>query len=105
MPKDIQIRREVVKMHHNTPIAGHPGRWKMLELVTQNYWWPGVTKFVFDYMDGCDPCQHYKNIPQPPTRKLMSPETLVEPRKNISAGFIVGLPEVQGFNALLVVVD
>ena len=25
MPKDIQLRREVVKMHHDTPIAGHPG--------------------------------------------------------------------------------
>ena len=35
----------------------------------------------------------------------MSPETLVEPWKNISANFIVGLPEVQGYNTLLVVVD
>ena len=105
MPKDVQLRREVVKMHHDTPIAGHPGRWKTLELVTRNYWWPGITKFVFDYVDGCDPCQRYKNIPQSPAGKLMSPETPTEPWKNVSADFIVGLPEVQGFDALLVVVD
>ena len=35
----------------------------------------------------------------------MSPETPVEPWKNVSADFIVGLPEVQGFDMLLVVVD
>ena len=77
----------------------------MLELVTRNYWWPGVTKFVFDYVDGCDPCQHYKDIPQLSAGKLMSPETLLEPWKNVLADFIIGLPEVQVYDTLLVVVD
>ena len=72
VPKDVQLRRELVRLHHDTPIAGHPGRWKTLELVTRNYWWPGITKFVFDYVDGCDKCQRYKNFPQPPAGKLMS---------------------------------
>jgi transposase InsO family protein len=35
----------------------------------------------------------------------MSPATLTEPWKNVSADFIVGLPMSQGFDALLVVVD
>ena len=105
VPKDMQLRRELVRLHHDTPIAGHPGRWKTLELVTRNYWWPGITKFVFDYVDGCDKCQRYKNFPQPPVGKLMSPETPTEPWKNISAVFIVGLLSAQGFDALLVVVD
>ena len=35
----------------------------------------------------------------------MSPKTPVEPWKSISADFIVRLPEAQGFDALLVVVD
>ena len=24
VPKDVQVRREEVRMHHDTPIAGHP---------------------------------------------------------------------------------
>lgn len=83
----------------------NPGRWKTLEMISRNYWWPGITKFVFRYVDGCDTCQRYKNFPQPLAGKLMPPETPVEPWKNISADFIVGLPEAQGFDALLVVVD
>ena len=105
VPKDVQLRHKLVRLHHDTPIAGHLGQWKILELLTCNYWWPGVTKFIFDYVYGCDKCQHYKNFPQPLVSKLMSPETLMELWKNISVDFIVELPEAMGFNALLVVVD
>ena len=55
------LRREIIQLHHDTPIGGHRGRWKTAELVTRNYWWPGVTKEVGRYVDGCDACQRYKN--------------------------------------------
>ena len=105
IPKDIKLICEIIKLHHETPVAGHPGQWKTLELVMCNYWWPGVTKFVFEYVDGLDRCQWYKNFPQPPAGKLMSPETPTEPWKNIAADFITRLPEAQGFDTILVVVD
>jgi len=56
-----ELRREVIQLHHDTPVGGHGGRWKMTELVTRNYWWPGVTKEVGRYVDGCNACQRYKN--------------------------------------------
>ena len=31
------LRREIIQLHHNTPIGGHRGRWKMAELVARNY--------------------------------------------------------------------
>ena len=37
VPKDHKLRIEIVKLHHDTPTAGHPGQWKTLELVTRNY--------------------------------------------------------------------
>ena len=72
------LRREIIQLHHDTPIGGHGGRWKMAELVTRNYWWLGVTKEVGRYMDGCDVCQRYKNQSEAPAGKLMPnaiPET------------------------------
>jgi len=53
------------------PVGGHGGRWKMTELVARNYWWPGITKEVGRYVDGCDACQRYKNRSEAPTGKLM----------------------------------
>jgi len=72
------LRREIIQLHHDTPIGGHGGRWKMAELVTRNYWWLGVTKEVGRYVDGCDVCQRYKNQSEVPAGKLMPnviPET------------------------------
>ena len=56
-----ELRGEVIQLHHNTPVGGHGGRWKTIELVTRNYWWPGITKEIERYMDRCDTCQRYKN--------------------------------------------
>jgi len=56
-----ELRGEVIQLHHNTPVGGHGGRWKTIELVTRNYWWPGITKEMERYMDRCDTCQRYKN--------------------------------------------
>jgi len=46
IPKDEKLRVEIIWLHYNTPIARHGGQWKMVELITRNYWWLGVTKEV-----------------------------------------------------------
>ena len=46
IPKNKKSRLEIIQLHYDTLIAGHRGQWKMVELVTRNYWWPEVTKEV-----------------------------------------------------------
>jgi len=38
IPKDVELRVEIIQLHHNVLVAGHGGQWKMVELVTRNYW-------------------------------------------------------------------
>ena len=68
--KDEELRAEVIQLHHDVPAVGHGGRWKMVELVTRNYWWPGVTRDVEKYIKGCDLCQRMKNRTEKPAGKL-----------------------------------
>ena len=42
VPKDKDLRDEVIHLHHDTYAAGHPGRFKTAELVLRNYWWPRI---------------------------------------------------------------
>lgn len=61
VPKDQELRLQLLKLHHDTSLAGHPGRWKTLELLSRNYWWPGMTVDVKKYVLGCDTCQQNKS--------------------------------------------
>ena len=61
VPKDIELRVEVIQLHHDMPAAGHGGQWKIMELVTRNYWWPGITRDVGRYVKEYNLCQRMKN--------------------------------------------
>ena len=37
VPKDLELRKELTCLHHDVPAAGHPGRYKTLELLSRNY--------------------------------------------------------------------
>lgn len=105
VPKQEEIRRKIVELHHDSAVAGHPGKWKTLELMSRNYWWPGMTKFVTQYIEGCDKCNRTKTFPAPPVGKLMPNRTPSAPWTDISVDMITGLPDSQGNDAILVVVD
>ena len=36
--KDEELRAEIIQLHHDMPVARYRGKWKMMELVTRNYW-------------------------------------------------------------------
>ena len=36
--KNEELRTEIIWLHHNVLMAGYGGKWKMVELVTRNYW-------------------------------------------------------------------
>jgi len=61
IPKNEMLRAEIIRLYHDTPVRGHGRQWKTVELVTRNFWWPGVMKEVKQYIEGCDSCQRNKN--------------------------------------------
>jgi len=65
------LRVEIIRLHHDTAVGGHRGRWKMVELVGRSYWWPGMTKEVGRYIEECNACQRYKNNTEALAEKLM----------------------------------
>ena len=74
--KDEELRAEIIQLHHNVPVVEHRGRWKTVELVTRNYWWPGVVRDVGRYVEGCDLCQRMKNRMEEVAGKLKLSEIL-----------------------------
>src|SRR5258707_8232951 len=71
VPDDPQLCHDLVHAHHSTAVARHPGRWKTLELVSQNYWWPGLSRYVTKFVAGCDACNRMKTFPTQKVGKLI----------------------------------
>ena len=105
VPKDMNLRRQIVQLHHDSPVVGHPGRWKTLELVSRNYWWPGISRYVGNYVKSCDRCNRTKTFPAKPSGALVPNQIPKGIWEIITVDLITGLPESQGFNAIMVTVD
>ena len=51
MPKNIELRAEIIQLHYDMPAAGHRGWWKTVEFVTRYYWWPEVMRDIGKYVE------------------------------------------------------
>jgi len=76
-----------------------------VKLVTRNYWWPGVTKKVKRYVEGCDQCQRIKNRAEMPAGKLKPNKIPERLWQHISVDFIMKLLVLKDHDSILVVCD
>ena len=53
-------RTQVLRMAHNTPIAGHFGRERTLQAIRERMDWPGIAKNVKELSASCPTCQKPK---------------------------------------------
>ncbi|PRP72973.1 retrotransposable element protein, partial [Planoprotostelium fungivorum] len=98
-------RTTILIVKHDSPIAGHYGIRKTKELVSCDYWWPKMTHDIKSYVKSCDVCQRAKHSHRKQSG-LLQPLSVPSDRwKSVTIDFMVELPECQGFNAIMVVVD
>jgi transposase InsO family protein len=53
--------RAVIKENHNPVYVAHPGIKRTYELISLNYWWPGMRQSIQEYIQNCDSCQKRKD--------------------------------------------
>lgn len=107
VPADEQLRRDLIRQHHDTPAMGHPGKFKTLELLRRTYWWPGMHTMVSRFVEGCAECQQNKinTHPTVPPLAPISAEGVTRPFQQISIDYITDLPISNGYDSIMVVVD
>jgi len=105
VPQNVDLRRRVVSLCHDTKVAGHSGCWKTLELVSRDYWWPQMSRYIGQYIGTCDLCLRMKLIRQAPVGEL-HPLWIPDSQWDmLSVNFVVELLLSSGHNAVMTVVD
>ncbi|KAF8751764.1 hypothetical protein RHS01_08396 [Rhizoctonia solani] len=51
------LKERLLREFHNSPLAGHPGQQRTLELLSRNYWWPGMKSSAKEWVECCPTCQ------------------------------------------------
>ena len=68
-----QDRPRVLREYHDAPTAGHYGIARTLQKITARYFWPGMRRYVTDYLKTCLECQRFKPANTKPAGLLQTP--------------------------------
>jgi len=103
--QNADLQRRVVLLCHDTKVARHPRHWKTLELVSRDYWWPQMSRYIKQYVSTCNLCLRTKPMRQAPVGKL-HPLWILDSQWNmLSMDFVVELPLSSRHDAVMIVVD
>ena len=106
-PTTIDDRRRVLQAYHDHPLAGHPGIANTIHLLSQIYQGKDMKDFAESYVRGCAICQ--QNKPRTTHRKAPLQPITTDPHSGpfqmVAMDLITDLPESQGFDAVLTIVD
>ena len=106
VPKDFELRKQILDEAHTSRLSIHPGSNKMYQDLKQRFWWTRMKREIAKYVSECDICRRVKasHLRPPGTlQPLNIPEWKWE---DISMDFIVGLPRTQKcYDSIWVVVD
>ncbi len=106
VPPVSQIKVQILKVYHDSPIAGHAGTEKTTELIKRDFYWHGMDREIKDYVTSCNLCQRNKSSQQLPVGLLKPLEIPRQLWETITLDFITQLPRTKsGYDSIAVVVD
>ena len=97
---------DLIASIHSSLASGHGGFFCTYSLLSQDYWWPGMSSFIHCFVSGCALCQQMK-VNAHLTVPMLSPvsSSCTCPFQQLSVDLITNLLLSHGYDSLMVVVD
>ena len=98
-------RREVLRLAHALPLAGHLGINKTYLKILSHFYWPGLKKDVTQYCKSCHVCQMVGKPNQPiPSAPLQPIPVCGEPFSHVQIDCVGPLPKTKSGNQYLLTI-
>lgn len=99
------LQTKLIASLHSSPIGGHSGVKATYYRVKQLFSWKGLKKDVETFIQQCQTCQQAKHETAKVAGLLQPLPVPQGAWQDWSMDFVEGLPPLEGYNAILVVVD
>jgi len=101
VPKDLELRKQLLDEAHLSRYSIHPGSNKMYQDLKQWFWWTRIKRKITKYVSECDTCRSVKASHLKPVGMLQPLNIPSWKWENISMDFIVGLPKTsKGYDSI-----
>ncbi|UYV74184.1 K02A2.6-like [Cordylochernes scorpioides] len=81
------LTKKILEEYHDS--LNHPSITKTCELITQCYWWKGITTDIKNYVRFCKSCQLVKVRHEPTLGEMITPTSNIQPLQMIGCDTIV----------------
>ena len=105
IPNDEGLKTSLIRKCHDDTLAGHGGTAKTTELVSRQYYWPRMRETIKRYVKNRNMCERSKVVRHAPYGMVQSNAVPDQPWKSIAMDFITDLPNSDGYDPILVVID
>jgi hypothetical protein len=100
---DRESRNTLLALHHDA--QNHFGVSKTAHAINRDYFWPGISRDVENYIKSCVSCARNKSSTQAPAG-FLHPMPIPNQRfTELAMDFVGPLPKVKGFDTILVMTD
>jgi hypothetical protein len=105
IPAKDDLHKMICEVEHDSKVAGHMCQDKTIEIIKSNFFWPGMDKYIENFVRSCKSYQ-YSKAPRYACYGLLSPlELAYAPWESISMDFIVDLSKSNRYTQIWVIVD
>jgi hypothetical protein len=106
VPKDHQLRKQILDEAHLSKFSIHPGSTKIYQDLRQYFWWTRMKREIAKYVSECDTCQRVKASHLKASGTLQPLPIPSWKWEDISMNLIVGLPNTsQKHDSIWVIID
>ncbi|UYV70101.1 K02A2.6-like [Cordylochernes scorpioides] len=81
------LTKKILEEYHDS--LSHPSITKTCKLITQCYWWKGITTDIKNYVRSCKSCQLVKVRHEPTLGEMITPTSNIQPLQMIGCDTIV----------------
>ena len=103
VPNNLSLQTKLITECHDTPVGGHLGRDKTIELMSRNFYWDNMNKVIEQYVLTCEACQRNKSSQQKTAGELMPIPSPEYAGHTWTMDLITGLPKSRNGNDAIVV--